>query len=124
MYLLRGVSDITVKEVIKAMVVIRLPYRHTFKTDAVTRCHVLTLSGEELKPVYERRSRTGAHGEDVYDIDQTVYVIEYNRSGSGHESISVYTVDEKGYRHRFDANHYPQVVLDFLAYEYPEWRYF
>jgi len=106
------------------MVVIELPFRHTFKTDAVTHCHVLDLSGKKLKPVYERRSRTGAHGEDVYDIDQTVYVVEYKRSNSGRESIEVFTIDSKGNRHDFDVNHYPKVVLDFLDAEYPEWRYF
>jgi len=106
------------------MVVIKLPFRHTFKTDAVTRCHVLLPNGEELKPVYERRSRTGAHGEDIYDVDQTVYVVEYRRSGSGREYIIVYSVDEKGEQYRFDVNHYPKVVIDFLDYEYPNWRYF
>jgi len=106
------------------MVVIRLPFRHTIRTDAITRCHVLLPDGTELKPVYKRRSRTGAHGEDVYDIDQTVYVIEYNRSGSCHESISVYTIDEKGHQHGFNVNHYPKVVLDFLVMVYPNWRYF
>jgi len=106
------------------MVVIELPFRRTFKTDAITQCHVLLPNGEELKPVYERRSRTGAHGEDVYDIDQTVYVVEYNRSGSGREKIEVCTVDAEGHKHYFDVNHYPKVVLDFLSVEYPNWRYF
>jgi len=60
------------------MVVIKLPYRSTIKTNAITQCHVLFPDGTELKPVYEARSGTGAHGEDVYEIDQTVYVVEYN----------------------------------------------
>ncbi|MEM2293261.1 MAG: hypothetical protein QXX41_08295 [Nitrososphaerota archaeon] len=104
--------------------IVRLPYRATFKTPARTQCHVLSSNGEVIKPVHIERSRTGAHGFDIYDVQSPVYIVEYYRSGSGKEHIYISKVDEKGERRSLEKDQYPECVVKFLDEKYPKWRYF
>jgi hypothetical protein len=64
-------------------------YRRTLKTGALTVTIVINESGV-VKPTQTYRSRTGAHGEDVYCLSNWsgVWVVHLNQSNSGRRSIS------------------------------------
>jgi len=102
---------------------IELPYRSTIKTGAITECTVWTLDGRSIDPVYQRRSRTGAHGVDIYDIKEPVIIIEYSRSGSGREYLVIYETDGE-YKRPIDPDDLPKSIRGYLNYMYPNWRYF
>jgi hypothetical protein len=65
------------------------PYRYTLKTGALTLTIVINESGV-VRPARVHRSRSGAHGEDVYCLDNwnDVWTIYLNQSNSGRRSIS------------------------------------
>jgi len=108
------------------MVVIRFPFRKTIKTDAVTRSHVLSLEGQERKPDYSTRSRTGAHGEDCFEIGphDIVHIVTYTRSNSGRESIQVFLREgSKLQPEKLLAKQYTRTIRDFLDNTYPSWKF-
>lgn len=74
---------------------------------------------ERLKPVEEIRSRTRAHGEDIYILNGSAYVLRYRRSNSGKIKWSIYKVTPEGeFRVRFaDLPGYVQRALEFYAEE-------
>jgi hypothetical protein len=61
-------------------------YRQTIRTRATT-LYILVLDGEILRPARRRRSRSGAHGEDVYCLTEEqwrrVWVVGLYQSNSG-----------------------------------------
>jgi hypothetical protein len=61
-------------------------YRQTIRTGATT-LYILVLDGEILRPARRRRSRSGAHGEDVYCLEpqkwSRVWVVGLYQSNSG-----------------------------------------
>ena len=64
--------------------IIREPYRRNLKYPGLSISIVIDANtGERIMPVEEIRSRTGAHGEDIYDIVTPVYILRYRRSNSG-----------------------------------------
>ncbi|MEM1699712.1 MAG: hypothetical protein QXD83_07535 [Sulfolobales archaeon] len=61
-----------------------VPYRKNIKYPGGTVSFVIEADGARiLKPVEKKRSRTGAHGYDIYTVDKPVYVIIYEKSNSG-----------------------------------------
>ena len=109
------------------MVVIKLPFRDTIRTGAITRCDVFRQSdGLLLVPVYKQRSRTGAHGLDVYDVPESFFpliVVEYRRSNSGREYIRVYRLSSDLSESPVDPSTYGFIEMHLDDY-YPNWRYF
>lgn len=69
--------------------IIREYYRKNIKTPGMSVSIVVDENGRRLRPSEEVRSKSGAHGEDVYDIVMPVYILRYNVSNSGKVSWSV-----------------------------------
>lgn len=70
--------------------VLREAYRRNLKHPGLTVSIVVdeeTL--QQLEPVEKVRSKTGAHGEDIYIIDRPVLVLRYSKSNSGKVRWSV-----------------------------------
>lgn len=68
-------------------------YRRNLKTAGLSLSIVVDVNGRRLKPIKEERSKSGAHGEDLYLINNPVYVLRYNVSNSGKVSWSIVYVD-------------------------------
>jgi len=68
-------------------------YRRNLKYPGLSLSIVVTETGKRLKPIKEERSKSGAHGEDLYLINNPVYVLRYNVSNSGKVSWSIVYVD-------------------------------
>ncbi|MEM2499968.1 MAG: hypothetical protein QXU30_07465 [Sulfolobales archaeon] len=65
------------------------PYRKNIKYPGETVSFVIEAdTAMLLKPVEKKRSRSGAHGYDIYAVDKPVYVITYEKSNSGRVSWS------------------------------------
>ncbi|MEM4060264.1 MAG: hypothetical protein QXK11_07115 [Pyrobaculum sp.] len=64
-------------------------YRKNIKYPGETVSFVIEADGARiLKPVEKKRSKTGAHGYDIYTVERPVYVITYEKSNSGRVSWS------------------------------------
>ncbi|MEM4846738.1 MAG: hypothetical protein QW794_03150 [Thermosphaera sp.] len=73
--------------------VLREVYRRNIKYPGMTISIVIdeeTL--QQLEPVERIRSKSGAHGEDVYLVSKPVLVLRYTRSNSGKARWSIYEV--------------------------------
>jgi len=67
-----------------------LPYRRTIKTGALTDSIAVCLHcGEIVRPKFSYRSRTHAHGEDVYIHYHPLELVLLEISNSGKRKISV-----------------------------------
>jgi hypothetical protein len=69
-------------------------YRNTIKTGAKTRYYLVDVDAwEVLKPSRRERSKTGAHGEDIYCLEpekwRNIIVVALKRSNSGKLSYEV-----------------------------------
>ncbi|MEM4952204.1 MAG: hypothetical protein QXV81_08090 [Ignisphaera sp.] len=95
----------------KKKVVLREYYRRNINTPGLSLSFVATLEGKLLRPVEEIRSRTGAHGDDVYLIDPPVYVLRYERSNSGKVRWSVWLVEGQDKERRVLMEEVPLPVL-------------
>jgi len=73
--------------------IIKEYYRRNLKTAGLSLSIVVDVNGRRLKPIREERSRTGAHGEDIYLINEPVYILRYNVTNSGKVSWNVVYAD-------------------------------
>ena len=75
----------------------RYYYRNCIKTPGFTETIVI-LDGKVLKPSSVRRSRTGAHGEDIYCLSEEewnrTWVIVFEQSNSGRPYVTTFNVPE------------------------------
>ncbi|MEM1694381.1 MAG: hypothetical protein QXH21_07285 [Ignisphaera sp.] len=92
-------------------IVLKEYYRRNIKTAGLSLSFVVTPEGRLLKPAKEVRSRTGAHGEDVYLIDPPVYVLRYERSCSGKVRWSIWIVEGQDKERRVRVEEVPLPVL-------------
>ncbi|MEM4535315.1 MAG: hypothetical protein QW764_04675 [Desulfurococcaceae archaeon] len=100
----------------KKKIVLREYYRRNIKTAGLSLSFVVTPEGKLLRPVKEIRSRTGAHGDDVYLIDPPVYVLRYERSCSGKVRWSIWIVEGQDKERRVRVEDVPlQVLRAFLV---------
>ncbi len=95
----------------KKKVVLQEYYRRNIKTAGLSLSFVVTPEGRLLKPAKEVRSRTRAHGEDVYLIDPPVFVLRYERSCSGKVRWSVWLVEAQDKERRVRVEEVPLPVL-------------
>jgi len=72
-------------------------YRNCIKTAGFTEA-VILLNGRVLKPSSVRRSKTGAHGEDIYCLFQEewdrTWIIMFEMSNSGKPYVTTINVPE------------------------------
>jgi hypothetical protein len=72
-------------------------YRNNIKTPGLTET-IIILGGRVLKPNKTYRSRSGAHGEDIYCLSQEqwqrVWVVTFEQSNSGKRYVSTENVPE------------------------------
>jgi len=75
----------------------RYYYRNCIKTPGFTETIVI-LDGKVLRPSSIRRSKTGAHGEDIYCLSQEewqrAWVIVFEQSNSGKPYVTTINVPE------------------------------
>ncbi|MEM1561333.1 MAG: hypothetical protein QXN35_07240 [Ignisphaera sp.] len=72
--------------------VLKEEYRRNIKTCGLSMSIVLDSEGNRIMPVKVVRSRSGAHGEDIYVINSVVYILRYRRSNSGKVRWAVFAV--------------------------------
>ena len=77
---------------------IKLPYRNCLRTPGRTESSVFEVRGDELiqlEPVNTYMSKTGAHGEDVYELDTAKKYIVYIEevSNTGKPSARIHVID-------------------------------
>jgi hypothetical protein len=82
-------------------------YRYNIKTAGRTQYFLVdTISWKILEPTRRERSRTGAHGRDVYCLPESawegVLVVKLERSNSGKLSYNVITYSEKVMKYAVD----------------------
>lgn len=95
----------------KKLVLRECYYRQNIKTAGLSLSFVVTPEGRLLKPAKEVRSRTRAHGEDVYLVDPPVYILRYERSCSGKVRWSVWLVEGQDKERRVRVEDVPLPVL-------------
>ncbi|MEM1832350.1 MAG: hypothetical protein QXJ97_12585 [Desulfurococcaceae archaeon] len=47
---------------------------------------------QQLEPILQKRSKSGAHGEDIYVVSRPVLVLRYSKSNSGKIRWGIYEV--------------------------------
>ncbi|MEM4815840.1 MAG: hypothetical protein QXR23_08900 [Ignisphaera sp.] len=99
--------------------VLREDYRNNIKMPGRTLSIVVNDRGEKLEPVRRIRSRTGAHGEDIYVIYEPVYILRYNRSNSGKVRWAVYRAIPPNKVNRVRFSDLPTFIQNWLK-EYAE----
>jgi len=99
-----------------------LPFRETIKTGAETKCYVISYDGQHFyEPVYQKRSRTGAHGVDIFEVEFPVWVVTYERSNSGREYLTIELFKSKNEVERYHTP--PKEIIDALDFIHPKWRH-
>ncbi|MEM1842840.1 MAG: hypothetical protein QXL19_10735 [Ignisphaera sp.] len=95
----------------KKKVVLKEYYRRNIKMPGLSLSFVVTPEGKLLKPIEEIRSRTGAHGDDVYVVNPPVYVLRYERSNSGKVRWGIWLVEGQDKERRVRVEEVPLPVL-------------
>ena len=68
---------------------VRLPYRAT-RYGGFDFSYMFDVSGKLIKPTYEERSRSGRHGEDVYELQPgTYYAVVFTRPNGPKRPITI-----------------------------------
>jgi len=98
----------------KKKLVLREYYRRNINMPGLSLSFVVTSEGKLLRPIEEIRSRTGAHGEDVYVVEPPVYVLRYERSNSRKVRWSVWLVEGEEKERRVRVEDVPLEVLKTL----------
>lgn len=96
--------------------VLREPFRRNLKMPGMTFSVVVSaVSGGIIDPDYEERSGSGAHGEDVYVLNEPAYVLRFNRSNSGKIEWAVFLVELDGKQKRVRFADLPKMVKFMFA---------
>lgn len=100
--------------------IIKEVYRRNLKYPGLSKSIVIDANtGERLEPIQEVRSRTLAHGLDVYEVITPVYILRYSRSNTGKASWEVVYVNpfrERPFEKRF-FDKLPKYVKDAILRE-------
>ena len=68
---------------------VQLPYRFT-SHGGFDFSYIFTQDGVLLKPAYEERSRSGRHGEDIYELPPgTYYAVIFTRANGPNKPVRV-----------------------------------
>ena len=62
---------------------VRYPYRSTLM-GGFDFVYVFTADGMLIKPTYKERSRTGRHGDDIYELSNGIYYVVWFTRPNGH----------------------------------------
>lgn len=96
--------------------VLREEFRRNLKYPGMSFSVVVgAVSGGIIDPDYEERSESGAHGEDVYVLNEPAYVLRFRRSNSGKVEWAVFLVQLDGTQKRVRFADLPKMVKFMFA---------